>query len=154
MHHNERSSPNAPKSYFFVSAVSPQRLEALLPFSHKSVPLASCPRTPRCKNPWPGLAHPYLPLPTLSQRYSGIRNASARNSESVARALWRWISHARESAARRVVSAARRYGSVRVGGGRGAFDKERDGQGSVRARGSSTQHGGKEKGAVAVGGAR
>jgi len=50
-----------------------------------------------------------------------------------------------------VVSAARRYGTVRAGGGRGAFDEERDGQGSVRARASSTQHGGKEKGAVAVG---
>ncbi len=50
-----------------------------------------------------------------------------------------------------MVSAARRYGTVRAGGGRGAFDEERDGQGSVRARASSTQHGGKEKGAVAVG---
>ena len=45
-------------------------------------------------------------------------------------------------------------GSARAGGGRRAFDEERDGQGSVRARASSTQHGGKEKGAVAVGGER
>ena len=63
MHHNERSSPNAPKSSLSpsFSVSSPQRLEVPLPFSHDDIPLASRLRTPTCKSSPRGPAHPYQP---------------------------------------------------------------------------------------------
>jgi hypothetical protein len=78
MPHNERNSPNAPESSRF------RHFEAPWPFSHNKVSLASSSylRTPACKSSRLGTAHPYLPLPTSSQRHCGIRSIALRQRDA------------------------------------------------------------------------
>ena len=80
MHHNARSSPNAPMSSRFPSffAVSPQRLEEPSPLSHNNVPLVSALRIMTSKTSPRGPAHLCQPWPTLSPPHCGTRSIASQ----------------------------------------------------------------------------